>query len=314
MKHYVVNSVRGISTFMGLVAVLCFAIPELVHGQDLEPRRWSHLPVGANYAGVGYAYTDGEILFDPVVRLEDVEMRLQSYPAKYIYSFGLLGKSARVEVLGTYQEGDWDGLLDGEPREASRSGWADPSARFAVNFIGAPPLSGQEFAAYRASVSNETIIGAAVTLQAPLGEYNPDKLINLGQNRYVIRPQMGGVRSWGRFSTELDISMFIYTDNDDFYIDQTREQDPLFLYAAHLTYTFMPGVWVGLSGGYGVGGDSTIGGVDKDDRQENVSYAAAIGLPINRSAGVKIGYLGIRTRTDLGTDSDTLATAVSYLW
>jgi len=30
------------------------------HGQDIEPRRWSHLPIGGNFAGAGYAYTTGD--------------------------------------------------------------------------------------------------------------------------------------------------------------------------------------------------------------------------------------------------------------
>ena len=29
--------------------------------QDIEPRRWSHLPIGGNFGGAGYAYTTGEI-------------------------------------------------------------------------------------------------------------------------------------------------------------------------------------------------------------------------------------------------------------
>ena len=41
-------------------------------GQDIEPRRWSHLPIGGNFAGAGYAYTTGEIYFDPALRLRDV--------------------------------------------------------------------------------------------------------------------------------------------------------------------------------------------------------------------------------------------------
>jgi hypothetical protein len=30
------------------------------HAQDIEPRRWSHLPLDTNFLGVGYAYTNGD--------------------------------------------------------------------------------------------------------------------------------------------------------------------------------------------------------------------------------------------------------------
>jgi hypothetical protein len=40
--------------------VLCIlALP--CSAQDIEPRRWSHLPLGGNFAGVAYAYTEGDI-------------------------------------------------------------------------------------------------------------------------------------------------------------------------------------------------------------------------------------------------------------
>ena len=32
-------------------------------------RRWSHLPTGLNFGGVGYAHTNGDILFDPVQQI-----------------------------------------------------------------------------------------------------------------------------------------------------------------------------------------------------------------------------------------------------
>lgn len=44
--------------------------------QDTEPRRWTNLPTGVNFIGVGYAYTDGDILFDPVLRIEDATFEL----------------------------------------------------------------------------------------------------------------------------------------------------------------------------------------------------------------------------------------------
>ena len=47
-----------------------------VEAQDLEPRRWSHLPTGLNVFGLATGATDGDIFFDPVLRAEDVGLRL----------------------------------------------------------------------------------------------------------------------------------------------------------------------------------------------------------------------------------------------
>ena len=65
-----------------LCRVWCFvglwlgALP--CHAQDIEPRRWSHLPLDTNFLGVGYAYTSGDIFLNPVLQIEDGEFDLNS--------------------------------------------------------------------------------------------------------------------------------------------------------------------------------------------------------------------------------------------
>ncbi|PAW72348.1 MAG: hypothetical protein B9S38_05420 [Verrucomicrobiia bacterium Tous-C4TDCM] len=49
----------------GFAVVL--ALPCLA--QDIEPRRWSHLPIGANFGGLGYGFSTGDITFNPVLRI-----------------------------------------------------------------------------------------------------------------------------------------------------------------------------------------------------------------------------------------------------
>jgi hypothetical protein len=85
-------------------------------GQDIAPRRWSHLPIGGNFAGAGYAHTTGDIYFDPALRLENVQFDLQTVAVKYIRSFESFGKSARVDLAQPYQFGQWTGLVNGVPR------------------------------------------------------------------------------------------------------------------------------------------------------------------------------------------------------
>ncbi len=52
--------------------------------QELEPRRWTHLPVGANFAGIGYAYADGNIFLDPSLLIEGAQAQLHSVGLAYI--------------------------------------------------------------------------------------------------------------------------------------------------------------------------------------------------------------------------------------
>jgi hypothetical protein len=297
-----------------ILVLLVLGAPWLCRAQDLEPRRWSHLPIGTSFAGAAYSYTEADIFFDPVQQIEDVEMELHTWTAHYLYSFELFQKSARIGFVQPYQEGHWDGLVNGVPASIERNGFADSVLRFAINLYGAPPLKGKEFAAYRAKVDVETIVGGALSVQLPTGEYMEDKLINLGTNRYTFRPQFGVVHNRGKWSMELTGEASLYTDNNDFFNGNKLENDPLYTAQTHLVYTFLPGLWAALSVGYGYGGEATINGVDKNDTREYLAWAFSAGFPITPALGIKVGYLGSRAQEPVGQDSDTIATGFLIFW
>ena len=112
------------------LAFPCFA-------QELEPRRWGHLPKGTNIVGGGYVFSKTDILADPALRLEDVEAEIHTWAASYTRTFELFGKSAQVGFTQAYQKGRWSGLVDGVAASATRSGLSDSIVRFAVNLYGA---------------------------------------------------------------------------------------------------------------------------------------------------------------------------------
>jgi hypothetical protein len=291
-----------------------WGLPFLCRAQELEPRRWSHLPTGANFAGAGYVYTKADISFDPILRIENAEMQLHTWATKYIRTFELFQKSARIDLVQGYQRGHWKGLVDGVPRSIRRGGLSDSVLRFAINLYGAPPLKGKEFAAYRAKVDVETIVGTALVVQLPTGQYKDGKLINLGTNRYTFQPQLGVVHNRGKWSMELTAAVYIYTDNNDFYNGSKLENDPLYTLQTHLVYTFRPGLWAAAGAGYGYGGESTVNGEEKNDRRENLGWAFGFGYPITPQLGVKVAYLGIRSQKSIGQDSDSIGAAFSFFW
>ena len=298
----------------GCSVLAWFIIAQPCLAQDIEPRRWSHLPLGGNFGGVAYAYTEGDIYLNPVMRIEDGEFDLNTAALKYIHAFEVFGKSARVDLVQMYQSGHWSGLVNGTPAAIERKGWADSSLRFAVNLYGAPPLEGQEFVEYRKATHCETIVGAGLVMTFPTGEYFEDKLINLGANRYTFTPQFGVVHTRGKWTMELSSSVTFYTDNDEFFNGKKHEEDPLLIGQGHLIYTFMPGLWLGASAGYGYGGESTINRVSANDLKGNLGFGLSAGIPVNRNFGFKIAYIGIRTQEDTGSDNDTFTIACALQW
>jgi len=299
---------------LALIMMFCFSFACPSFAEELEPRRWSHLPINTNFIGGGYAYTEADIGFDPVLKIEDADVELHTWVAKYIRTFSLLDKTARVSLLQAYQEGRWSGLVDGTPTSIRRSGWSDTILRFAINLYGSPPLQGKEYAAYRAAAEVETLVGAGLAVQLPTGDYMNDKLINLGNNRFTFRPQIGVTHKRGKWSTEVTGMVALYTDNDDFFNGNKLEQEPLYIVHGHLIYDFRPGVWAGLSAGYNYGGKSTVNGVKKDDLKQNLAWALSFGFPLSRHLGVKMAYAGTRTQEKTGIDSDTFAVGLSAFW
>lgn len=283
--------------------------------QRLEPRRWAHLPMGVNVAGGGYSYTNGEVFFDPVLRLENVEFDLHAAAFKYVRTFELFEKSARIDLLQGYADAKWTGLLDGVPDSTRFTGLTDTNLRFAMQLFGAPPLKGKEFADYRAAVAPcETIVGVGLTVQLPTGGYEGPRLLNLGTNRYTFRPRVGVVHSRGNWTMELNATAWFFTDDDDFLGRSKLETDPHYALEGHLVYTFRPGVWLSAGLGYGFGSESTLDGVKLGDKRGNLAYGVSLGFPINREWSVNVTYIGVRAQEPVGSDSDTVAVGISVVW
>lgn len=281
---------------------------------ELQPGTWNHLPVGKNFAGIGYAYTDTKIFIDPALKLENVNMEMHTWVGKYIRTFSMLDKSARAELSQGYQDGKWTGLLNGVPASTSRTGFSDTFIRFAVNLYGGPALRDKAFAAYRSTTDVETIVGVGLAIRLPTGDYMEDKLINLGKNRFAFRPQIGVLHSRGKWRLEMTGEIAFYTDNDDFYNQSTLEKSPLYIIQSHLTYTFRPGLSICASFGYDYGGEHRLDGIDKNDRRQDIAWAFSLNYPIDRNCGIKLVYLGSQTQENVGFDSDTISIGLAFSW
>jgi Putative MetA-pathway of phenol degradation len=291
--------------FLGVAAV------HAASAQELEPRRWSHLPVGINFAAAAYAYTDGNIFLDPAVLVEDAQAEIHTLGLAYIRTFGLFGKSARVDVSAPFSNGHWEGQIDGQFAETRRQGFGDPKVRLAINLLGSPAQTPAEFAAYRTN----TVVGAALEVTVPIGEYFEDRLVNLGSNRWVLRPQLGIVHNAGKWTYEATASAWFFGDNDDYQAPgRTLEQNPLYALQLHLIHTFRPGLWASASAAYGTGARAIVAGVRNPYEQANALWALSLGIPIDRRQGIKLAYQVGRATETVGVDYERLILAYSLMW
>ena len=181
--------------------------------QDAEPRSYTNTPVGLNFLIAGYVYSEGKIAFDPSSSVTDAQFHSHTGVLAYVRSFDVGGQSAKFDVILPYSSFSAHGLVDGQTREREMSGFGDPRFRFSVNLFGAPALSVKEFANYQ----QDLIIGISAQVSAPLGQYDNSKLLNLGNNRWSFRPELGISKAWGPWTLEVAPSVTLFTENTDFF-------------------------------------------------------------------------------------------------
>jgi hypothetical protein len=292
-----------------VITLIIMLFGTAMRAQDLEPRSFSPAPKGLNFSGLGYTLSAGDLFFDKALEIEDATGTVHSTKLLYGRTFGLFGKSTKIVGLVPYSWGDWEGLLDGEPASTSRRGFADPGVLFSVGLVGSPAVDLKEFIAYEEGM----IIGASVLVIAPLGQYDPSKLINLGANRWVFRPRLGFSGRLKRWTLEAMADAYFFTDNDEAYGGTVFSQDPLYSMQANVIYTFNKGIWLSFTAGIANGGRPSVNGVEKDEIDMNTRIGGVFSVPINRRYSLKMFYTnGIRT--SIGTDYDMLGISVQYKW
>lgn len=189
------------------------------------------------------------------------------------------------------------------------SGFGDPRFRVSVNLLGAPALSLKEFANFKQDV----IVGVSLQVSAPLGQYDDTKLLNLGNNRYSFRPELGISKAWGPWTVEVAPSATFFTDNPDFFNGNKFAQAPLYLVRGSIIHNFSNGAWVSLDSSYFKGARTTVNGVKGDNEQENVRAGVTLALPVDRQSSIKFNAsTGFYTRT--GSEFSILAVAWQYRW
>ena len=292
-----------------LVAVAVLGGASVTRAQELEPRAYSPNPKGANFVLLAYGRTQGDVLLDSSLPFRDVTATLNSTSLLYGRTFGLFGRSASLGLGVPYAWGSMQGAVGETFRRITRSGLADGRLRLAVNLLGGPALAPPEFARRRP----RTTLGASLVVQAPTGQYDGTKLINLGTNRWSFKPELGVSHPRGRLYLELYAGMWLFTTNDDFLGGQLRQQDPIGAFQAHVSYTFRPRLWLAADATYYTGGQSTLAGVAKDDRLGNSRVGLTAAFPLGRRQSLKLGWAsGVTTR--IGGDFDTFSVAWQILW
>lgn len=302
----------GISFIRELVVLLAISITALAPdatAQQLEPRAYSNAPVGLNFFIASYGYVTGSVVASQSFPLENA--KVQSHLAALAYSrvLDIWGNSGKFDMILPYGWASGSADFEGQHYERDISGFGDPGFRFTVNLFGAPALSLEEFADY----TQDLIIGASLFVSAPLGQYDSERLLNIGTNRWIISPELGMSKALGPLTLELSTRVSFFTDNDDFLGGRTRSQDPLYSVQGHVIYSFPSGIWAAADGTYYTGGRTSIDGEEIDDEQGNSRVGVTVAFPIDRHNSLKLyASTGVSVRT--GGDFKAVGLAWQTRW
>jgi len=280
-----------------------------LRAQSIEPRSYSNAPIGSSFLIVGAAVTEGGLSIDPAVPLTEPDLETVNGVLGYARFIDLLGRSAKFDVIVPYTFLSGQALFNGEPVEREISGFSDPAFRLSVNFHGAPALSAEEFASYR----QRTIIGMSVQVTVPTGQYDDTRLVNIGMNRWTVKTELGVSRAVSAWTFEFKAAATLFTDNDDFFRGQTREQSPMYSSQGHAIYNFRGGRWASFDATYFTGGRTTLDSARKQDLQRNWRLGATYAFPVSKQNSIKLyASRGVSART--GNDFDLLGIAWQHRW
>jgi hypothetical protein len=281
----------------------------LTSAQEMEPRTYSAVPIGTNFVVFDYARSTGGFSFDPSLPITNVQAKINTYALGFSHSFALAGHTASVAMSVPYANANVTGDVEGGLQRAYRSGVGDTEFRFAVNLLGNPALTPEQFA--RSHLA--TILGASVTVVAPTGQYVPSRLINVGSNRWSFKPELGVSQPIGNWFVEGAAGVWLFTNNNDFNGGQRRSEDPIPVFQWHGGYTWRPGLWIAADVTYFMGGRTSVNGVQDEDLQRSVRYGVTLSVPLDARWSAKLAWSrGLITR--VGGDFQTLSVALQYHW
>ncbi len=294
-----------------VAAVACvLAGATVARAQDLEPRAYSASPVGVNFFVINYSRSTGGIVFDPSLPFSDVRATINAATAGLGHTFNLFGKLALVSAAVPYVLGDVTGNVGEDRREVTRSGLADSRLKLSVNLRGNDALSPRAFAA----APDHVVLGASLAATAPSSQYSGTKLINIGTNRWSLKPEFGMSVPRGHWNLDAYVGGWLYFDNPDSYPGGlVRSQDPILTIQGHVSYTIRRGFWVAGDATWYRGGSARTGGGAPSTPLDNARVGVTTSLPVLTRYTLKVSYTaGIVERT--GTNFRTVSVAWQTVW
>jgi hypothetical protein len=254
-----------------LTSVAAISFPSIVFAQFSDPRTYLNMPVGLNQLELDYAHVSADASIDTSLVVEGAHLDGNAAASVYTRSFGVLQHLAWAKASVPWAS--VTGSVPGAGISRSVSGFGDASLQLTALLRGGPALSVQDFESYVPA----TTVGVSLTITGPTGEYDPNRLLNLGSDRWSFKPQFAVSHPFGpdhRWEIDGYASVSLFTDNTNYHGHEVLRQEPLFGLEGHISHDLTPDLWASLDASYAFRGDTVVDGVHQHDPQEALILGA----------------------------------------
>jgi len=252
---------------------VCFALvvlrtPDQVYAQFTDPHTYDNTPIGTNQFELAYAYAHANASIDTSLIVAGARFNLNQGTITYTRYFGLVHRLVWVEA--SVPLAGLNGSVSGTNIHGSATGTGDSSYAVAALLRGGPALSVAQFADYKPT----TTMGMSLTITAPTGQYNPNKILNLGSDRWSFKPEIAVSHPFGpqqKWEVEAYANSYFFTDNTSYHGREILRQHALPGLEGHISYSFIDSLWASLDARYSFRGTTFVNGVNQNNAQQNFS-------------------------------------------
>lgn len=258
-----------------------------------------------------YNRIDTNTPVDTTLPITGLSLNADLYLLRFARSFSIDGRNSAIQFIQPYADvsASFDNaqFFNGTKHNG---GTGDAQVVFAHNIFGGPALTAAEFANWKP----ETFLTGALWITAPTGDYDKDRIINIGSNRWVFKPELGFGTPIGPTWLEINTWVSLFGDNDEYHGDSKLEQKPLYAIEGHYSYTINRALWASLDATYSRGGESKIDGDWQDNKQENGLLGASLGFMLSPQFGGLLAYSDTVSERRGSPDVTTWTLRLQYVW
>jgi outer membrane putative beta-barrel porin/alpha-amylase len=285
----------------------------VLKAQDLSPRAYVITALHSNAVTLTYSYYSGSIQLNGVLPDASATGTYSVPTFTGYHSFGMFGRSANLNIAVPYGIGTFQGEVGNLTKQVYRSGLLDTTFRLSVNLKGGPAMDAREYAKW----NQKALMGVSLKVIIPTGQYDPNKLVNWGGNRWAVKPEFGYSRRRKHVLWDAYAGVWFYTTNQRYFSPtgpQPQSEKPIGSIEGHLSYDFKPRFWLSLDGNFWFGGVTSLSGIENPDtRQTSSRIGATASLPLGKHQSIKFSYAnGAYVR--FGGNYQNVSAAWQYSW